>query len=145
MGSKQAVVQHICNAGAYVYAVAGVKGGKNFIDTCKVGFKVGLTMTAADLKLPTSEKASNGRKEMKLSLQALRASDNPAFATANLEKEGIKATDDALGKAILTGSGARKIIKLIGEREFPVAYMRAAAEGKKLTPKDDFAESGGGF
>ena len=44
------------NAGAYVYAVAGVKGGKSFIDTCKVGFRVGLTMTAADLKLSTKEK-----------------------------------------------------------------------------------------
>lgn len=140
VGSKQAVVQHICNAGILVYAVAGVKGGRELIDECK-NYGVGVTVTPADLKLPVSDRAAKAREEMKASLRALRASDNPAFAAVGNADLG----DDAIGKAVLTPDGATKVLKKMSEREFPSAYMAAAKKGEKIEPiADAVASSGGG-
>ena len=141
IGSKQAVVQHICNAGTLVYAVAGVKGGRELIDECK-SYGVGLTVTAADLQLPITERAAKGREEMKAALNALRASENPAYAQLGNDP---RLGDDAIGKAVLTPEGAQKVLKMMGEREFPSAYVAAAKKREKIEPiADAVASSSGG-
>lgn len=139
VGSKEAVVQKICNAGVLVYAVAGVTGGREIIDECKQ-FGIGLTVTAADLKLSVSERAAKGRAEIKASLQALRAAENPAFAA--IEQAGVG--DDAIGKAVLTTEGATKVLQKMAEREYPLAYVAAAKQGRRIEVVPNAPQASGG-
>ena len=86
----------------------------------------GLTVTAADLKLPISDRAAKGRAEISVSSGTARV------VILHLQQLATLVWATMLGKAILTPEGAQKILKKMAEREFPSAYTAAAKKGEKI-------------